>query len=134
MAVRGSLGRASFSVVLALSLGGCAVFESENRRTLNALDEHVTPQGAGARWALSPLALPLGFGALAADLLLVHPVCSVDDAWGDTVEWLWTPRGETRFRRAVMLPLVTVATPVVFGGDLAGRSVFPIDPRKDASP
>jgi hypothetical protein len=133
MAVRGRLRRASFALVLALSLPACAIFEGENRRTLNALDEHLAPQSTAARWALSPLALLLGFGALAGDLLLVHPVCSVDDAWGDTVEWLWTPRGETRFRRTVMLPLVTVATPLVFAGDLAGRSVFPIEPRKDGS-
>src|SRR5512139_3831993 len=118
-------GRAAISLALALCVSGCAVFARENRRTLNALDEHATPRSAAARWALSPLALPVGLGALTLDMLVVQPVCSVDDAWDDTVEILWTPRGESRFRRAVMLPLATAATPLVFSGDLLGRSLLP---------
>ncbi len=134
MAGRGLLGRASIAVLLACLLGGCAVFERENRRALNALDEHAAPANAAARWSLAPLALPVGVAAVTVDMLLVHPVCSIDDAWADTVDWLWTPRGESRFRRAVMLPLAAAATPVVFAGDLVARAAFPIDSHECAAP
>lgn len=125
--------RAAISAALVLALAGCAVFESENRRTLNALDEHAAPASAAGRWALAPVALPVSLVAALGDMVIVHPICSIDDAWGDTVDWLWTPRGESRFRRAVMLPLAALATPVLFVGDLAARSAFPIDPRKNSA-
>lgn len=126
--------RAASAALIALALSGCAVFERENRRTLNALDEHATPASAAARWALSPLALPLSLVAAIGDMVIVHPVCSIDDAWADTVDALWTSHGETKFRRAVMLPLATLATPVVFTGDLLARSLFPIDPNERLKP
>jgi hypothetical protein len=104
--------------------------ERDNRRTLNALDASLTPESAAARWAAAPVALPTGLVALAVDAVVVHPACSIDDAWGDTVEWLWTPDpDESRFRRAVLLPLVTLATPPVFVGDWLGRALFAIPPR-----
>jgi hypothetical protein len=121
------LVRASLSALLALAVPGCAISERENRRTLNALDEHATPASAAARWALSPLALPASLVAVAGDAMIVHPICSIDDAWADTVDALWTSHGETKFRRAVMLPLAAVATPFFFTGDVVARALFPID-------
>jgi hypothetical protein len=120
--------RRALGAALALALAGCAVFEADNRRTLNALDEHAAPRGAAARWALSPVALPVSLVAALADMAIVHPICSIDDAWHDTVDWLWTPRGESKFRRAVLLPLSALATPFVFTGDLAARVLFPVPP------
>lgn len=111
--------------------GGCAVFEEENRHTLNAMDEHLTPESEAMRWTLAPLALPVGLVGATADIVLVHPARVIDDAWGDTTELLWTSRGESRFRRAVMLPLVTVATPFVFIGDWLWRAAFAVPPRED---
>ena len=131
MGARRRFGRAAISVGLLLCLSGCAISERENRRTLNALDDQLTPRSDVARWALSPLALPVSLVAVTIDAVVVHPVCSIDDAWGDTVDWLWTPRGESRFRRTILLPLAAAATPFVFTGDLAARSLFPIDARKD---
>ncbi|MGQ0553995.1 MAG: hypothetical protein ACT4PU_12350 [Planctomycetota bacterium] len=130
-----TMGRALLLVVLVaivLWLMGCAVFEEDYRRTLNALDESCIPASATMRWVAVPVTLPTGIVALVADMVLVHPACSVDDAWLDTVDALWTSRGQTRFRRAVLLPLVTIATPFVFVGDWLGRCLFPIDPHEDA--
>lgn len=129
------MARSMLLLLLAMAwalTAGCAVFKEENRRTLNALDEHLTPSSVGARWVFAPLALPIGLAGGATDLVLVHPACVIDDAWGDTVELLWTPRGESRFRRAVMLPLVTLATPFVFIGDWLGRAAFMLPPRKES--
>ena len=124
--------RASLAALLALS--GCAISESENRRTLNALDAHATPSSEVARWASSPLALPVSLVAAVGDMVIVHPICSIDDAWADTVDNLWTSHGETKFRRAVMLPLAAVATPFFFTGDLGARALFPIDPNRRLAP
>lgn len=128
------VARSAGAALVALALSGCAVFERENRRTLNALDAHATPASAGARWVIAPLALPASLVVAVGDMLIVHPVCSIDDAWADTVDALWTSHGETKFRRAVMLPLAALATPVVFTGDLLARSLFPIDPNERLAP
>lgn len=110
---------------------GCAVGDAANRRTLNAMDAHLAPESIAARVALAPMALPAGTLALAADAVVVHPCCVLDDAWGDTSELLWRPRQESRFRRAVMLPVRALVTPIVFAADWLGRSVFAIPPRRE---
>jgi hypothetical protein len=117
-------------LLCAATLGGCAVFEQENRRTLNAMDRNFTPDSTAARWALAPVGFPAGVVAGVLDMVVVHPSTVFDDAWGDTVQLLWTPRDESRFRRAIMLPLVTIATPFVYVGDWLGRAIFAIPPRE----
>ncbi|MEZ5964163.1 MAG: hypothetical protein R3F56_09985 [Planctomycetota bacterium] len=114
-------------------LGACAMAEPANRYTLNAMDAHLAPSSNGARWAALPLTLPAGVVGLAADALVVHPIRVLDDAWGDTVEYLWRPREESRFRRAVMAPVRGLATPLVFVGDWLTRAVFAVPPRREAS-
>ncbi len=123
----------SMLAVLAWVSVGCAVFLPENRRTLNALDEHIAPTSTAGRWAAAPVTFPAGVVAFVLDVVVVHPATVIDDAWGDTVELLWEPRAETRFRRAVLLPLVTLATPLVFVGDFLGRAALAIPPRPDAT-
>jgi hypothetical protein len=115
--------------LLLLLAAGCAISEHDNRRTLNALDLHLSPESAATRWMVAPLALPVGVAGLAVDAAVVHPCCVFDDAWGDTTEWLWTSHGESRFRRAVMVPLSALATPFLFAGDWLARALFDIDPR-----
>lgn len=126
-------GRLCAALALALTLlCSCAVTVEENRRALNALDaSSLAPSSTSGRWALSPIALPAGIVTLVVDAVLVHPTTVWDDAWGDTIELLWTPRDESRFRRALMLPLVTLATPLVYIGDGLGRAIFAIPPRDD---
>lgn len=110
-----------------LLLSGCALVKKDNRRLLNALDAGIAPESTAARVALAPLVLPLGLLAAAGDQLFVHPATVVDDAWRDTVDVLWTSRGETPFKRALLLPLVTIATPPFYLGDFLMRSMFPMD-------
>jgi hypothetical protein len=106
----------------------CAIGERENRRVLNALDARAAPATVGGRWALSPVALPAGLVAALADMLVVHPATVFDDAWRDTVDLLWTSREESRFRRALFVPLAALATPFVYVGDWLGRAVLAIPP------
>lgn len=120
----------AFALLALTLLAGCAVMESRNRLTLNLLDEHLTPSSPAGRWAAAPVALPVGLVALAADAFVVHPATVFDDTWYDTVDWLWTPAAdESRFRRALLLPLITLATPVVYVGDWFRRAFFAVKPR-----
>ena len=100
-------------LTLLLSGAGCAIFDSDNRRTLNLLDEYLTPEDPAAKWALAPVALPAGLAAAAVDAAIVHPINTIDDAWGDTAELLWSSHDESKFRRAVFAPVAVVATPGV---------------------
>jgi hypothetical protein len=112
-----------------LLLAGCAVGEKQNRLTVNALDARFTPDSEGARWALAPVAVPVGLVALASDAVIVHPATVIDDAWRDTVRWLWTPDpNESHFRRALIVPLAALGTPFVWLGDWLGRSMFAFPP------
>jgi len=118
-------------LLLTALLAACAVSEKQNRRLLNVLDAHVAPESDGARWALAPVAFPVGVIAFVGDAVLVHPACVFDDAWRDTVDWLWTPDpAESRFRRALITPLCALATPFVWVGDWLGRAIFAIPPHE----
>lgn len=120
---------AGCAIVFAIALSGCTVFDDEQRRTLNWLDESLAPESAGARYALLPVAVPVGFVALTADAVVVNPVMSIDDAWLDTRDLLWT-RGEdvSNLRRVLVAPFAAAATPIVFAGNWLGRCLFPFDP------
>lgn len=113
-----------------LMLGGCAIFEPENRRLLELLDADLAPPPGAAAIALTPVTLPVGVVALAADMVVVHPVASIDDAWLDTRDVLWHSTDETSFRKVVMAPVSVLLTPVIFTGDWLGRSLFAIPARK----
>jgi hypothetical protein len=117
-------------LVLAL-LTACTTVRDDSRRTVHWLDASLTPESNGARMALLPLAIPVGLGGLAVDTAVVNPACAVDDAWGDTVELLWTSREESALRRALFTPLAALATPFVFGSDWVWRCVVPTEPRRD---
>ena len=112
-------------------LAGCAVFQPENRRLTNQLDAHLAPESSTLSWALVPVTLPAGVLSICADAVVVHPAASIDDAWLDTRDLLWRPRDESAFRKAVMAPVAALLTPIVFGGDWLGRSLFNIAPYRD---
>lgn len=118
---------AMFLLLLAVLLGSCSMFRTNNRRTLNWLDATFTPESTTAKVALVPVALPVGVLGFCADLAVVHPVTTLDDAWDDTRELLWEPKDESPLRRALFVPLAAAATPFVFVGDWFGRWFLPID-------
>ena len=120
------------AIALAFAVAACAVTDEHNRTTLTVLDEHLIPASTSGRVALFPVALPVGLVAYAVDSL-IHPFTVFDDAWGDTVELLWTSRNSSRFRRALMIPVSAILTPVIFVGDWIGRSLLPLPPRAGAA-
>ena len=120
------VNRSAATAVVAL-LAGCAFANEDNRRTLNYLDAHAAPESEGARWALSPVALPTALAAGVVDAVVVHPATQLDDAWRDTVDLVWDYEQDSSFRAVLLTPLSAVATPVVYCGDWLLRSVFDID-------
>lgn len=114
-------------LLLVGTTAACSMMRTDNRRTLNALDAALTPASTTAKVALAPVALPVGLAAFAADLTVVHPVASIDDAWDDTADLLWTPRGESTLRKVLFVPVAALATPVVFAADWFGRWLLPIE-------
>ena len=70
--------------------------------------------------------LPVGTVALAADMVVVHPVSVIPDAADDVYEWFWKPRDMDAFRKALIFPLIVVATPPTFVGDWLTRSLFAV--------
>lgn len=122
------MARPLILLALAALLGGCALADEDNRRTLNALDARISPDSLAGRIAVAPLVLPLGVAAAATDQLLVHPIVVAPDAWDDTVDVLWTPDPqESAFKRGLLLPLALLATPPFLLGDWLIRSAFPVD-------
>jgi len=114
-----------------LLAGGCAILAEDNRRLLNGMDASLSPPTPAGRAALAPLALPAGLLAGVLDAVVIHPVTAADEAWGDTVELLWTPEDESRLRRAVLTPFMAAATPPVLAGSWLRRSLAPITPRDE---
>ena len=104
----------------------------DHRHTLDWLDATLTPTSPTARGLLLPVAIPVGCVGLLADVLLVNPVLAIDDAWGDTTDLLWTSQEESVLRRVLFTPIAAVATPFVFAGDWLGRSLLPLEPRREA--
>lgn len=109
-------------------VNGCAVTRTENRVTLNALDQAV--QGSAitstttGKILAAPVAFPVGVTAAAIDAAVVTPARAAVPAAKDTNVLLWeNPQGSDLRQMMLLLPKA-VATPVVFISDWACRSVF----------
>lgn len=118
-------GFALLALALTLApLHGCAVFQKENRRSLNGLDARIHPQSAGAQIALAPVAIPVASGALAVDAFAVNPVLAVEPAWEDTYNLYWKPREMEPLTRAMLFVPIVVLTPPTFVGSWLLNSFF----------
>ena len=118
-------------VVAAVFSSSCTVFDRDHRRTLDWLDQSLTPSSQTARVLLLPVSIPVGVAGLVLDVALVNPVRAIDDAWADTVDVLWTAENETSLRRVLIAPLSAIATPIVFGFDWFWRCLWPLEPNKE---
>ena len=116
-----------FIVIVVSMTCGCAMFEEDNRRVLNALDETIQPKTVSGRVALAPLGVVAGTAGLAADALVVNPVHQIPEAWDDTAELCWEFGNMSPLRQAVLFPLRLGATPPTFIGDWLCRAMFDID-------
>lgn len=113
-------------MIAAILVGGCAISNPDNRRTMNKLDEWVQPESTTARVALAPVAIPVGTAAGVTDMLIVHPVCVIPDAADDVYELYWKPREMDAFRKTLLIPFCVILTPPTFVVDWLFRSIFDV--------
>ena len=106
---------------------GCAVFDEDNRRLVNLMDDRIQPESTAARIALAPVVVPAATVALAGDAVLTHPAHQVAPAWDDVYQLYWKPREIDPLRKAILFPLCVVLTPPSFAGDWLMRSIFDFD-------
>ncbi|MBM4063303.1 MAG: hypothetical protein FJ265_19725, partial [Planctomycetes bacterium] len=66
------MDRSTAAFALAV-LAACTTVRDDSRRTMHWLDAHLTPESAGARAALLPVAIPVGFAAFLTDTVAVNP-------------------------------------------------------------
>jgi hypothetical protein len=114
------------AVMLALC-AGCAVINEENRRVLNLMDGWIQPDSTETRIALAPVMVPVGTMTLATDMVIVHPLYMIPEAADDVYELYWKPREMDFFRKALLFPVIVVATPPTFLIDWLGRIFFVIE-------
>lgn len=112
------------SAILFLS-AGCSGISKKYRRTLNLLDENVRIESTAGRIAAAPVFAPVGTLAFMTDAAIVHPICALPEAVGDTWELLWEDSGDELDYIILFLPKVVI-TPVIFTGDWIARILFPI--------
>ena len=113
--------------LVAVLLGGCAIFNPKNRRLTGLLDERIAPESVAAKVLLVPVVLPLGFVSLTGDLVLIHPISVVPDCLDDTVRIIWrNPSGGLAQQTFLFVPKV-ILSPILFAGDFLLRSLFDVD-------
>jgi hypothetical protein len=108
----------------AVALPGCAFMEKRNRPLTTTLDELVEPESTGAKVALAPVFVPVGTASLVLDVFALHPVEVIPDALDDTYEIIWENPSGTYVTQTFLLAPKLLVTPVVFGFDWLGRSIF----------
>ena len=112
--------------ILALGmLCGCAVFDKDNRRTLNLLDENIQIKSTAGQIALAPVMIPVGTLALTTDAVVVNPAAQIPKAGDDVYDLYWKPRDADFFIKSVVFLPIVVLTPPTFVGDILLRCMFP---------
>ena len=95
---------------------GCAVFNPENTPTTNWLQKALTPPDRDPTFGETFVLWTGGALTMTLDAVIVHPAMSFDDAWHDTVRFLWSDldwEGDY-VTECARLPLRAVATPFVY--------------------
>ena len=92
---------------------GCAVLAEENRHLARALDDNLAPDSTTAKIALAPVAIPVGFAALAVDGVLINPVAFAPESW-DAATWAFEEVPYTGLGEIVVFPMRVVTFPVLF--------------------
>lgn len=100
--------------------------KKENRPVTTALDGIIAPQSTGAKIALAPVVIPVGFATLLADIAVVHPLSTIPEDAKDTYEIIWeNPSGGIVQQSFLLIPKL-ICTPFVFLGDFLIRSLFDV--------
>lgn len=109
-----------------MNASACAFMQKDNRPITTALDEIIKPESTGAKVALAPVVVPLGFATLITDVVVVHPLSTIPTDLKDTYEIIWeNPAGGVVQQSFLLIPKI-ICTPFVFVGDFIIRSLFDV--------
>jgi hypothetical protein len=112
-------------------LTGCAMFNRDNTRALNFVEEHLVPSDPLPKKLSYPVTVPVSLAAVIFDMVLLHPISVIPDAAGDTrVIWRDLPWREHYFTTSASVLPRAAFTPVLFIGDFLGRSLFDVSEKK----
>ncbi|MEI1280454.1 hypothetical protein V6Z05_19130 [Leptospira venezuelensis] len=123
----------SIFLIFFFGFSNCAVFNRNNTPLVVKVEENLVPEETGYKILAAPVFISVGLVAGLLDLLIVHPIIRIPDAFRDTVNLLWTPRGNGYVTNMGFLPISIVMTPIVFTLDLFARSSFDINGNVDRS-
>lgn len=113
-----------FVAVLATMASGCAMFEKDNRRCLNILDEYIQFESTAAKICFAPVGVPLGTVTLAVDAVVVNPIAVIPQAGDDVYQIYWKPRDLDWFKKSLIFPIIVILTPPTFVGDWTLRTLL----------
>ena len=114
-------------LLIAPALPGCAFVDEDNRPLTTALDNLVKPESTSAKVALAPVFILVGTTSIALDVAVLHPIQVIPEAVEDTYEVIWEDPSGTYVTQTFLFVPKVAATPVVFGFDWLGRSLFDIN-------
>ncbi len=112
--------------VMGLACSSCAFMNRQNLTLTNLSRKHLVPDNTAMQWVTSPVWVPLGLVAGVTDVVLVHPVSVIDDAWSQTAATVWAPSGSGYVAETALFPLRVVATPPHWVVGWLGRSIFDV--------
>lgn len=124
-----------YLVVMITLLGifpGCAVFNRENTRALNFVENHLVPSDPLTKKLTYPLTIPVSTVAVTFDALIIHPLTTLPEAADDMKEWAWKNMDweEHYFTTSASVVPRAVFMPLAFTGSFMGRSLFDVGQRK----
>lgn len=113
-----------FVPLLFVITSGCAVLDEDCRRITRSLDSNLTPQSTGAKVALAPIAVPVGFTALAMDGLVINPVCAIPQAFDEASDAAFEKVEFQGLFEIVLFPMrILTFTAVFAGSELLGCTI-----------
>ena len=117
----------TWMVILSLAAmlnSGCAVLSEKNRYLTRFLDEELTPESSTTKAVMAPVAIPVGFTALAIDGVIINPLVVLPEAFEDASQ-VFT---EVEFMgplEIIVFPMRLVTFPVILVGSEIFRCTFP---------
>ena len=112
--------------VLGLTCSSCAFMNRRNLPLVNLHRKYLVPENTTMQWVMSPVLLPTGLLAGVTDVVIVHPVSVMGDAWFQTTAAVWEPTERGYVTESALLPLRAVATPPLWTLNWVSRSIFDV--------
>jgi len=87
---------------MCFAVSGCAFTVRANRPLTNALDRAIAPTSTGAKVAMAPIAIPVGFVSLTTDAVVIHPIRVIPRAYTSTANLIWRRRRGSFLRESFL--------------------------------